>query len=630
LTTEQAKAIVSRHVVAGATVYAADVATGDVETFGGEKIGLVKTTEGGVQVAYNGQTVNVVTADVEGSNGIIHVIDNVIVGGAPKPDVVDVAVGAGSFTTLVKIVKDLGLVDTLKGVDAVTIFAPSDEAFAKLPAGTLESLTTEQAKAIVSRHVVAGATVYAADVATGDVETFGGEKVGLVKTAEGGVQVAYNGQTVNVVTADVEGSNGVIHVIDNVILGGAPKPDVVDVAVGAGSFTTLVKIVSDLGLVDTLKGVDAVTIFAPSDEAFAKLPAGTLESLTTEQAKAIVSRHVVAGATVYAADVATGDVETFGGEKIGLVKTTEGGVQVAYNGQTVNVVTADVEGSNGIIHVIDNVIVGGAPKPDVVDVAVGAGSFTTLVKIVKDLGLVDTLKGVDAVTIFAPSDEAFAKLPAGTLESLTTEQAKAIVSRHVVAGATVYAADVATGDVETFGGEKVGLVKTAEGGVQVAYNGQTVNVVTADVEGSNGIIHVIDNVILGGDVVDVAVGAGSFTTLVKIVSDLGLVETLKGVDSVTIFAPSDAAFAKLPEGTLESLTTEQAKAIVSRHVVPGATVYAADVATGTVGTFGGEDIELIKNDDGVQVSYNGNAVNVVSADVKANNGVIHVIDAVIL
>merc|ERR1712109_329132 len=136
--------------------------------------------------------------------------------------------------------------------------------------------------------------------------------------------------------------------------------DVVDVAVGAGSFSTLVKIVTDLDLVPTLRGVDAVTIFAPSDDAFAKLPAGTLESLTLEQKKAIVSRHVVAGAC----------------------------------------------------------------------------SFNTLVKIVGDLGLVPTLKGVDAVTIFAPSDEAFAKLPEGTLESLTTEQAKAIVSRHVVAGAT--------------------------------------------------------------------------------------------------------------------------------------------------------------------------------------------------
>merc|ERR1712092_71919 len=242
--------------------------------------------------------------------------------------------------------------------------------------------------------------------------------------------------------------------------------------------------------------------------------------------------------------------------------------------------------------------------------------------------------------------------PEGTLESLTPEQAKAIVARHVVAGATVMAADVATGDVETFGGETVGLVKTEEGGVQVVYNGQTVNVVTADVGASNGVIHVIDNVIVGaaepavepapepapveevaevGDVVDVAVGNGAFTTLVKIVSDLGLVETLKGVEAVTIFAPSDDAFAKLPEGTLESLTPEQAKAIVSRHVVAGATVMAADVTTGSVETFGGESIDLVKTEDGgVQVSYNGNAVNVVAADVKASNGVIHVIDAVIL
>merc|ERR1711997_510175 len=189
------------------------------------------------------------------------------------------------------------------------------------------------------------------------------------------------------------------------------------------------------------------------------------------------------------------------------------------------------------------------------------------------------------------------KLPAGTLESLTPEQAKAIIARHVVAGATVKAADVATGDVETFGGEPVGLVKTAA----------------------------------VGDLVDVAVGAGSFTTLVKLVGDLGLVETLKRVEAATVFAPSDEAFAKLPAGPLESLTTEQATAIVARHVVAGATVYAADVTTGAVGTFGGENIDLIKGEDGgVQVSYNGNAVNVVAADVKASNGVIHVIDAVIL
>merc|ERR1712156_694941 len=195
-------------------------------------------------------------------------------------NIVDVAVGAGAFTTLVKIVSDLGLVDTLKNAEALTVFAPSDEAFAKLPEGTLESLSPEAAKEIVLRHVVT-AKVPAAAVATGPVETIGGEVIDLVKTEDGGVQVMYGGNTVNVVAADVMASNGVIHVIDNVILP-APSPvgkaaapqDVVDVAVNAGAFTTLVKIVSDLGLVDTLKGAEALTVFAPSDDAFAKLPEG--------------------------------------------------------------------------------------------------------------------------------------------------------------------------------------------------------------------------------------------------------------------------------------------------------------------------------------------------------------------
>lgn len=280
---------------------------------------------------------------------------------APLGDVVDVAVGAGSFKTLVKIVSDLGLVDTLKGAEALTVFAPSDDAFAKLPAGTLESLSADQAKEIVLRHVVT-AKVPAAAVTTGDVATIGGELIGLVKTANGGVQINYKGGVSNVVTADVQASNGVIHVIDSVILPAAPAKaapaplgDVVDVAVGAGAFKTLVKIVSDLGLVDTLKAAKEVTIFAPSDDAFAQLPAGTLESLTADQAKAIVLRHVVA-AKVPASVVVSGNVRTFGNEMIELVKTPQGGVQIRYNGGVSNVVTADVNASNGVIHVIDKVI----------------------------------------------------------------------------------------------------------------------------------------------------------------------------------------------------------------------------------------------------------------------------------
>merc|ERR1719225_683421 len=165
-------------------------------------------------------------------------------------------------------------------------------------------------------------------------------------------------------------SNGVIHIIDKVILPATAGPvekealgDVVDIAVGAGAFTTLVKIVSDLELVDTLKGAEALTVFAPSDDA-------------------------------------TGPVETIGGEVIDLIKTEAGGVQIGYEGNTINVVTADVMASNGVIHIIDKVILPATAGPvekealgDVVDIAVGAGAFTTLVKIVSDLELVDTLKG---------------------------------------------------------------------------------------------------------------------------------------------------------------------------------------------------------------------------------------------
>merc|ERR1711997_626596 len=131
--------------------------------------------------------------------------------------------------------------------------------------------------------------------------------------------------------------------------------DVVDVAVGAGTFPTLVKIVSDLGLVDTLQNAEALTVFAPSDEAFAKLPPGTLASLSPEAAKEIILRHVV-NAKVPASAVTTGPVYTYGGEIINLVKTNRGGVQIVYNRNTVNVVAADVEASNGVIHVIDSVI----------------------------------------------------------------------------------------------------------------------------------------------------------------------------------------------------------------------------------------------------------------------------------
>ena len=173
--------------------------------------------------------------------------------------------------------------------------------------------------------------------------------------------------------------------------GGPPPPgNVVDVAEGAGNFKTLLQILSELEvpnvrsmtLADFLKSLREVTVFAPTDEAFAKLPPGTLESLTKEQKLAIVSRHIVDGVVILKADVTGGPVQTFGGETIEVFLDdaeypTDGqDVVISYEGSQIKVATADVMASNGVIHVIDDVILPAvAPPPP----TTGMFSFTILV-----------------------------------------------------------------------------------------------------------------------------------------------------------------------------------------------------------------------------------------------------------
>ena len=563
-------------------------------------------------------------------------------------DLVEVAIAAGNFKTLVQIIVDLDLVEQFKGKTPQTVFAPSDEAFAKLPEGTLANLTDRQKAYILFRHVLYNVTVLGADIEIGPLKTLNGEVIDIIiedNTGEDVIQIEYKGSLSSVVTADVMASNGVIHVIDNVILPAEPPlGDVVDVAIAAGNFKTLVQILTDLRLVPRLKSYKAQTIFAPSDEAFAKLPEGTLANLTNQQKFEIVARHVVSNVTVLEADVEIGPLTTLGGEVIDIFTDNSGEdvIQIEYKGSLSTVVTADVMASNGVIHVIDNVILPAEPPlGNVVDVAIAAGNFKTLVQIIVDLNLVDVLVRQKAQTIFAPSDEAFAKLPKGLLETLTKEQKIEIVARHVVPNITVPKADVETGPLKTLGGEIIDILvlsSTVEDIIQIEYKGSLSSVVTADVMASNGVIHVIDNVILPaepplGNVVDVAIAAGNFKTLVQIIVDLNLVDVLVRQKAQTIFAPSDEAFAKLPKGLLETLTKEQKIEIVARHVVPNITVPKADVETGPLKTLGGEVIDIIVITNAVntiQIEYKGSSSSVVTADVMASNGVIHVIDNVIL
>ena len=269
---------------------------------------------------------------------------------------------------------------------------------------------------------------------------------------------------------------------------------------------------------------------------------------------------------------------------------------------------------------------------DIVDTAVAAGQFKTLAAALGAADLVDALKGDGPFTVFAPTDEAFAKLPAGTVETLlkpeNKAQLQAILKYHVVKGSVMAEKVTGLNYATTLNGQRVDI---AIDGGKVKLDGNS-TVVATDIKASNGVIHVIDTVILPEtkNVVEVAQGAKSFTTLIAAVEAAGLTSALIGEGPFTILAPTDEAFAALPAGTVENLLKPENRAtlqaILTYHVIPGRVYSDQVVKLNSAETLGGQSISINATASGVTI----NESNVVTTDIEASNGVIHVIDAVLL
>jgi len=268
---------------------------------------------------------------------------------------------------------------------------------------------------------------------------------------------------------------------------------------------------------------------------------------------------------------------------------------------------------------------------DIVDTAVKAGSFKTLIAAVQAAGLVEALKGDGPFTVFAPTDAAFAALPAGTVENLlkteNRETLKSILAFHVVAGDLSSADVVRRSGATTLNGQRLTFASDSHG---VTIDGASIS--RADIECSNGVIHVIDRVILpnGDNLAALAESAGMFNTLLAAAKAAVLADALTGAGPLTVFAPTDEAFAALPPGTVESLLKPENKAklaaILKYHIVSGR-VYATDAArAGDAVTLQGGRVVLDIRDGRLTVD----GANVIKTDIDAGNGVVHVIDRVIL
>jgi len=266
-----------------------------------------------------------------------------------EKDIVDIAAEDGRFTTLVAAVQAAGLVDALKGEGPLTVFAPTDDAFAALPEGTVEALLADipALTDILLYHVVEGKVMAADVVELSQAQTLQGQYLDIA--VEDGKVMLDGAQ---VILTDIEASNGVIHVIDAVLL--PETRDIVDIAAEDGRFTTLVAAVQAAGLVDALKAEGPLTVFAPTDDAFAKLPAGTVDSLLADipALTNILLYHVIEGKVMASDVVGLSEAMTLQGSAA-PISVQDGAVYIA----GAQVILTDIEASNGVIHVIDTVMI---------------------------------------------------------------------------------------------------------------------------------------------------------------------------------------------------------------------------------------------------------------------------------
>jgi len=480
--------------------------------------------------------------------------------------------------------------------------------------------------------------------------------------------------------------------------------DIPTTAINAGIFSTLVAALSAADLVGPLSEPNGpYTVFAPNDAAFNALPDGLVSCLLEDKNLPILSDillyHVASGQAL-STDLSNGQqIATLLDGGTVTVDLRNNGVKI--NGSTV--VGADVLASNGVIHILDAVLVppridvgaflqtcgrgngnvngngssqsvqppsqnnnneassaddANRSDKDIPGVAIENGSFTTLVAALSATDLVSALSlPAGPFTVFAPTDEAFDALPNGLVECLLQDQNLPVLSSillyHVATGEAL-STDLENGmEISTLLPEQAVTVDLNNG---VKINDSTV--VGADVLASNGVIHVINQVLVPPSVdvgaflqtcsntgasssssssllVDIpttAINAGIFTTLVTALSTTDLVGALSEPNGpYTVFAPNDEAFNALPNGLVSCLLEEKNLPIMSDillyHVAAGQALSTELSNNQQIPTLlDGAKVTVDLRNNGVKI----NDSNVISADVLASNGVIHIIDAVLV
>nr|MBS0036583.1 fasciclin domain-containing protein [Saprospiraceae bacterium] len=547
--------------------------------------------------------------------------------------VMDVISTSPDHTTLTEALEASGLDATLQGEGPFTVFAPTDEAFDQIDSSLLADLLAEPEGLltdILLYHVVGDSLVSSDLTDSMTIETLNGNTV-LVTIDSNGIFINH----AQVTLADLEADNGVVHVIDVVLMPPpAPVVTVADIISGSVDHTTLTDALIAADLLDTLADEEAeYTVFAPTDDAFDAIDSVVLADLFADpegQLTEILLYHV-AGMELFSSDLTDSmTIETLNGHTV-LVTIDSNGIFI----NDAQVTLADLEADNGVVHVIDVVLM---PPPatviTVADIISGSPDHATLTDALIAADLLDVLADEEAeYTVFAPTDDAFAAIDSSVLADLLADpegQLTEILLYHV-AGMELFSSDLTDSmTIETLNGNTV-LVTIDSNGIFI----NDAQVTLADLEADNGVVHVIDVVLMPPPspvvtVADIISTSPDHTTLTDALIAAGLLDVLSDEEATyTVFAPTDDAFAALPPGLLDELLDdpEGLLTLVLLYHVATDIYLSGDLEDGQlIETALGESVTVsIQNGD---IFINDALITV--SDLNADNGVVHVIDAVLI
>ena len=404
--------------------------------------------------------------------------------------------GLEKYSTLVTAVTEAGLGDALAEIDKATIFAPTNAAFEKIPAETLASLLADKASLtnLLTYHVVPGKRISSYRLGSRSLTALNEGTLAVKTTRYRSFWWFSSDIKVNdakIVKANLRATNGIIHGIDTVLDPEflAPKT-ILELAAGNEDLSTLASLVESAGLDKALDSHRLeLTVFAPTNEAFEKLPAELLEAVQNDREllRFVLKNHIVRGA-VQSTDLETGTVRTVGRTELDVV-VDEGGVSVG----SASVIAADVVAANGVVHVIDEVLV-----PEIVETLVGViesrdelATFKVALDAAGYTRFFDQKSRYWRWTFFAPNNDAFAAIPADALAALLDDKRalRGVLLRHLAYG-KITSADLSDGSVvRTIGGRLA---------VDITDSGATFNgapLLEADLSASNGVLHIVGDVI---------------------------------------------------------------------------------------------------------------------------------------